>query len=373
MKNLLIIGLISLSANLFSQCVNCDSVVNTGINSSAIGTNTVSTGHSAFASGFRSEASGFYSTAMGYHSLSSGMYSIALGNYVSSNGAMSTAIGNMVTATYEGSIIIGSGGEWFSGHYLENNHPRTLMVGFSSVYPTFFVSDSPLSPYSNKTGRIGIGNIPLPQVKLHLRSDNDESAALFLEPSNWTSDYNAEIFLGNQQHGISAELNKGLVFKTEHYYLFNQGYLGIGTDDPAAKVHIKSGDIYIEDIDRGIIMKSPDGICWRGTLNDQGQLIFQALSECPEDAAISIKESTPNKLDISIHPNPTENNIEIEIPDLGSKSLVFMLVDENGKVVKSLKITGIKTTVNTADLAPGLYFGNFSGDNINFVEKIVKL
>ena len=155
--------------------------------------------------------------------------------------------------------------------------------------------------------------------------------------------------------------------------MFNQGNMGIGTEEPAAKVHIKSGDIYIEDIDRGIIMKSPDGTCWRGTLNDQGQLIFQALIECPEDAAISIKENTPNKLDISIHPNPAKNIIEIEIPEIGSKSIAFKLVDENGRVLKSLNITGIKTTVNIADLVPGLYFGNFSGDQVYFVEKIIKL
>jgi hypothetical protein len=287
----------------------------------------------------------------------------------SGNGAIS--IGHFLENTGARSIIIGEG--YSEQNYLSSEYTHCLLIGFLSTKPTFFVSTSPYSPLHDKTGRIGIGGVVNPLAKLHITSDDDEPAALFLEPSNWTSEFNAEIFMGNMLHGISAEIDKGLVFKTEHFYLFNQGNIGIGTEEPAAKVHIKSGDIYIEDIDRGIIMKSPDGTCWRGTLNDQGQLIFQVLSECPEDAAISIKESTPNKLDISIHPNPSKNIIEIEIPEIGSRSIAFKLVDENGKVLKSLNITGIKTIVKIEDLAPGLYFGNFSGDNIYFVEKIVKL
>ncbi|MCO5266774.1 MAG: hypothetical protein M9948_12990 [Lentimicrobium sp.] len=46
------------------------------------------------------------------------------------------------------------------------------------------------------------------------------------------------------------------------------GNVGIGTIEPSAKLQVANGDIFIEDIDRGIIMKSPDGHCWRGILNN---------------------------------------------------------------------------------------------------------
>lgn len=358
MKKIIVItGLATFTfLNSFSQCISCfENSVSESAYSSAIGRWDTATGHYSIAAGYKNKASGINAITMGGFNIASGDYSLTLG-------------GNL-TATATKSIIIGYGYSNQSDR-LVNPHTYSLMVGFGSIYPTLFVGTS----YGyDKTGKIGIGNVTDPQTKLHLRSDDDEPASLFLEPSNWSTELNAELFLGNLSHGISAEIDKGLVFKTEQSYLFNQGNIGIGTEEPAAKVHIKSGDMYIEDIDRGIIMKSPDGTCWRGTLNDQGQLIFQALIECPEDAAISIKESTPNKLDISIHPNPTKNIIEIKIPDLGSKSLVFRLVDENGEVLKSLNITGIQTTVNIEDLVPGLYFGTFSGDNIYFVEKIVKL
>jgi hypothetical protein len=358
MKKIIVItGLATFTfLNSFSQCISCfENSVSESAYSSAIGRWDTATGHYSIAAGYKNIASGINAITMGGFNIASGDYSLTLG-------------GNL-TATATKSIVIGYGYNDQTDR-LVNSHTYSLMVGFSSKYPTLFVGTS----YAyNKTGKIGIGNVTDPQTKLHLRSDTDEPASLFLEPSNWTTELNAELFLGNLSHGISAEKDIGLVFKTEKFYLFNQGNIGIGTEQPAAKVHIKSGDIYIEDIDRGIIMKSPDGTCWRGTLNDQGQLIFQALSQCPQDAAISIKESTPNKLTISIHPNPAKNIIQLEIPDLGSKSIVFKLVDENGKVLKSINITGIKTTVNIADLAPGLYFGNFIGDQVYFVEKIIKL
>ena len=46
------------------------------------------------------------------------------------------------------------------------------------------------------------------------------------------------------------------------------------------QLEIEDGNIYLSDISRGIIMKSPDGQCWHGTLDNTGQLNFVAVS-CP--------------------------------------------------------------------------------------------
>jgi hypothetical protein len=284
------------------------------------------------------------------------------------NGAIT--IGNFIENSGTRSIIIGEG--YSEQSYLSNSAAHRILFGLLSTKPTLVIWESPFSPLHDKTGSVTIGDVAYPQAKLHLKSDDDKSASLFLEPSNWTAEFNAELFLGNLSHGISAEIDKGLVFKTEKSYLFNQGNMGIGTEEPAAKVHVRSGDIYIEDIERGIIMKSPDGTCWRGTINNQGQLIFESLNECPEDAMLSVKESTSNQMNIRIHPNPAINSIEIEIPKLNLKSLELKMIDETGNIVKSLKIISSNTTVNIADLAPGLYFCNFLGENNYYVEKIIK-
>jgi hypothetical protein len=45
----------------------------------------------------------------------------------------------------------------------------------------------------------------------------------------------------------------------------SNGYVGIGTAAPAARLQVADGDVYIEDINNGVIMKSPNGNCWRMT------------------------------------------------------------------------------------------------------------
>ncbi len=56
--------------------------------------------------------------------------------------------------------------------------------------------------------------------------------------------------------------------------------LGIGTNQPTAKLQVADGDIYIEDINQGVIMKSPNGQCWRLTIDNNGQLVPTAIN-CP--------------------------------------------------------------------------------------------
>ncbi len=42
-----------------------------------------------------------------------------------------------------------------------------------------------------------------------------------------------------------------------------------------------TGDVYIENINKGVIMRSPSGQCWRMTVNNSGEPEFTAIS-CPE-------------------------------------------------------------------------------------------
>jgi hypothetical protein len=54
-----------------------------------------------------------------------------------------------------------------------------------------------------------------------------------------------------------------------------------GSDNlPKARFHVRDGDIYINDIGSGVIMKSPNGQCWRMTVSNTGTPVFTAIA-CP--------------------------------------------------------------------------------------------
>lgn len=72
----------------------------------------------------------------------------------------------------------------------------------------------------------------------------------------------------------------GSVSRQERMRLTEDGYLGIGTHNPKTKLEVQNGDIYISDITKGVIMKSPNGQCWRMTINNSGNTNIQAIS-CP--------------------------------------------------------------------------------------------
>lgn len=57
-------------------------------------------------------------------------------------------------------------------------------------------------------------------------------------------------------------------------------YVGIGTSFPNSKLEVKSGDVYINDINSGLIMRSPNGGCWRITVDNNGNLTTTPIA-CP--------------------------------------------------------------------------------------------
>jgi hypothetical protein len=210
-KNIIIISALALffSFEAIQAQVHYQNTQTNSTNSSAIGYGTIASGEKSFASGLTSTASGVGSTSLGIDNLATGHYSITLGsNLKAGNGH---------------AIVIGSG--YANSFRLENNRTYSLMVGFLSQYPTLFVGTS---PSYNKTGRIGIGNVTNPLYKLHIKADEGEEAAMFVEPARWESGATASIYIGNLLNSMKATESQGLVFNSPKNYYFLGGNVSIG-------------------------------------------------------------------------------------------------------------------------------------------------
>lgn len=129
-----------------------------GLLTSAAGEGSTAIGNEAYAAGNSSTAMGRHTYAGGYGSLASGSYSlaygdgaVAIGNNARADGFASAAIGSEVNAWANYSIVLGQGLGCLAP--LDNDTPSSLMVGFNSDIPTFFVGPS---AGVGTTGNVGI-------------------------------------------------------------------------------------------------------------------------------------------------------------------------------------------------------------------------
>ncbi len=171
--------------------------------------------------------------------------------------------------------------------------------------------------------------------------------------------------------------------KTFGGYFVGRGYfsdnVGFGTKTPNAKVEVANGDIFISDINKGIIMKAPDGACWRGTLDNDGNLTFKATT-CPiasfsTTAIKQVESSVPkNTIEFNVFPNPSQDYVVLKIRNEPTKDLKYIITDLNGKAVKKGEILTKKQTINITDLSDGAFLLSLIDETNNELgsTKIVK-
>lgn len=306
MRRLLLLSSLLLSYSLYGQ-VSTDSTVATGLHSTAINYLTSATGISSFASGQESVAIGNFSTAIGLQCTAQGFCSVALGENCLSGG-QGFSFGQSCKALADQSVAI--------GRFVETSEwaLRSMVIGNCT-------SASPLVNNISNSIMIGSGS------------------------------------------------NKPTIFISEAENLNGVGKVGIGTTEPVARLQVAGGDIFIENINRGIIMKSPDGNCWRGTLNNEGQLTFSQLPDC---LTINTENIEPEGLDIKIFPNPANGIIEVQLNDeLIKKFNTVLLYNSKGSLLFSQKVNALKVVLNITGFEPGAYIVKLVGTSSAYSETII--
>ena len=152
----------------------------------------------------------------GAHNRVNGINSFAIGGMAKTFGDGSISLGYFIKSQNDYNAVIGWGLQGNNANpskFLVNDYQNTLMIGFHSIKPTLTIGPSPNDyPQGDtvcKTGRIAIGDVPLPDIaaKLHIRSDYEEDAGIILEPKDLAT-ANTFIQMRDEDHGIMVD-NEG--------------------------------------------------------------------------------------------------------------------------------------------------------------------
>lgn len=97
---------------------------------------------------------------------------------------------------------------------------------------------------------------------------------------------------------------------------------------------------------------------------------YDVLNCAPVATAVEDVKETPKE--ISFYPNPANNSFELIIPSKGTAQV--KLISLTGQVVKQFQVQDQQTTINVADVTPGLYILNVvsNEETLNKQIEIVK-
>lgn len=284
---------------------------------------TINTGSVASAIGFETQATGTYSLSTGYQSVASGHTSTAIGYKANANGTRSFAIGENCYSESQG---------YSFGQYAKANVSQSLAIGR-------FVE-------TMASGSISLGS----SVSDHSMINNKPNSLMIGFMSTVPT-----LFVSESDNDINFE---GI------------GKVGIGTTDPKARLQIADGDIFIQDIDKGIIMKSPDGSCWRGTMSNNGQLEFVRLADC-ENLTTTINEGNQIK-SVVVFPNPSKDYFEVKCTATDcQKYNTISIYGTQGNLVFNQPFNSETTRISTRNFKSGSYVLKLYGKQESFTDIIV--
>ena len=229
-----------------------------------------------------------------------------------SNGLVTLEIGG-------GTPVIGSmtGIVWSTGPYFVktetdpaggSNYTLASTSQLLSVpYALYAETSGSVGPWVNDAngikytaGNVGIGAPSKPSYKLYVMGETNgigSNPAVIASNDTWHTAMSLKN--NNTQYSFIVSGPNDIELQPNNFGIYNavaskwsltingqSNNIGIGNTtaypQPAkSRLHVFSGDVNIDQIGSGIIMKSANGQCWRVTVGDSGNLISTAIA-CPQ-------------------------------------------------------------------------------------------
>lgn len=107
--------------------------------------------------------------------------------------------------------------------------------------------------------------------------------------------------------------------------------------------------------------------------NSANGSVAQGVQHAYEIYSVGIKETELN-ISMNIFPNPTLDNLTLQINDFNNEKLAFELFDTQGKLLIKEQIQSKKTQLNTSNLPNATYYVNIINQENKKVQafKIIK-
>lgn len=216
------------------------------------------------------------------------------------NNTITITNGNTITGNYQpanNTILIN--GNTIAGNYQAGTGINIAGNVISAPGNNLWIPD--VNGIHNASGNVGIGANSGSGSKLTIQqvATGGFSGALDLVSAdtwhtimrfrNTTVNQEWQIMVGGSGNTDQLPASLGFFNTRNNRWPFfsdaNNDFVGIGSytidmPPPKSRLHVFNGDVNIDQIGSGIILKSPNGSCWRITIDNAGNLVRTAIS-CP--------------------------------------------------------------------------------------------
>ena len=271
--------------------MNTSGAYNTATGNSTLMGNTTGNGNTATGeAALSSNTVGNNNTSIGWLSLYrniTGSNNTAIGNQadvLTSGLTNATAIGYISRVAASNTIQLGNTD--VTTVNTSGNYKGAAFVKNGGTASQYLMADGSVTNGSKVIGVLGFDDI---NANSHINTYETTQISPLIYSRYFYGQYGDLVIQGQPSlydgkiHFVTGSDKVGQDPPTQRMVIMSNGNIGIGnflSSPPKSKLEVQNGDVYIDNSSKGIILKSPNGNCWRVTIDNAGNFIRTNIS-CP--------------------------------------------------------------------------------------------